>query len=64
MITITVGVILRGQIRKGLEILKFEDEIEAFPESKGLFESEFRIKGASGVAIRRMRYWQRQIEQE
>jgi hypothetical protein len=64
MITMTVGALVRGQIRKGLEILKFEDEIEAFHETKGFFESEFRVKGASGVAIRRMQYWKRQLDQE
>lgn len=63
MITMTAGAIVRGQIRKGLEILKFEGEIEAFHETKGFFESEFRVRRASSVAIRRMQQWQRRLDQ-
>lgn len=63
MITMTVGIGLRGQIRKGLEILQFEKEIDSFLETKSFLESEFRVKGATRVAVRRMEHWNRQINQ-
>lgn len=64
MITMTAGAIVQGQIRKGLELLQFEGEISAFHETKGFLESEFHVKDASRAAIRRMQYWQRQLEQD
>lgn len=64
MITMTAGAMVRGEIRRGLELLQFEGEISAFHESKRFLDSDFHVRGASRAAIRRMQYWERQLEQD
>jgi hypothetical protein len=64
MITFAAGALIRGQIREFLERMKFEEEIQSFYETRHLFQSEFLIKGASATAVRRIRYWMQQLDQE
>jgi hypothetical protein len=64
MITMTAGAMVRGEIRRGLELLQFEGEISAFHESKRFLDSDFHVRKASRAAIRRMQYWERQLEQD
>ncbi|NTF23581.1 hypothetical protein G6L37_34990 [Agrobacterium rubi] len=62
MITMIVGVLIRGQIRKGLEMLKASNEIVSYRETKSLLESKFTVEGATPLAVRQMSSWKRQIE--
>lgn len=62
MITISAGALLRGEVIKGLALLKFKGHLDDFLETKGFFESEFRIKGADSHARWTLNNWKRQFE--
>lgn len=45
------GALIRGNIRRNLENMKFRGDITDYIEQKGLFESDFSVKGKRCILI-------------
>ena len=49
-LTLTVGLLLRKNVREGLDSLKFRGHLIDYIEHKHWFDSDFLLKGASPEA--------------